>query len=130
MIRVLAGAFLVVHGVAHAVGFTSSWAMVASADAPYTTLILNGTVDAGDSGIRVIGVLWLLAAAGMIGAGIQVARATPGAVTVVLAASTFSLVMCVIGLPAAVAGVVIDLAILGGIWAKGTSDGVAPEAIG
>jgi hypothetical protein len=113
MARALIGCFLTLHGVAHAVGFTASWKLVSSADAPYTTTILNGAVDVGPGGIRLIGMLWLAAAAAMIGAAVLVWRRSPRATAAVVSASGISLAMCVVGLPASMIGLAIDLAILG-----------------
>lgn len=50
----LAG-FLLLHGVAHLVGFAVPWRLVRSEEVPYKTTILSGTVDVGDVGIRILG---------------------------------------------------------------------------
>lgn len=113
MARALIGCFLMLHGVAHAVGFTASWKLVSPAEAPFTTTILSGAVDVGPAGIRLIGVLWLAAAAAMIGAAVLVWRRSPRAAAAVVGATGVSVAMCVVGLPASMIGLVIDLAILG-----------------
>jgi hypothetical protein len=131
MARALVGLFLALHGVAHAVGFTASWQLVASADVPFTTTILNGAIDVGAGGTRLIGVLWLAAAAGMIAAAVLVWRSAPHATGAVLVATAVSLAMCLVGLPAAQLGVAIDLAIVGIIAAAAIHDrpvhGAAPS---
>jgi hypothetical protein len=109
LVRRAAAAFFVAHGVAHLVGFLGSWGLGEFEDAPYTTFILNGTVDVGDIGMRVVGVLWLAAAAAFGAAAVAVWR---GHIRAVAALTTFSLVVCVIGLPTAIVGVWVDVAIL------------------
>jgi hypothetical protein len=127
MARAVIGLFLALHGVAHAVGFTASWRLAASAEAPYTTSILNGLVDVGDAGIRIIGVLWLVAALAMLAAAVQVWRRSPHAVAAVLTATAFSFVMCLVGLPAAQIGAGIDLVILGVVASAGLNGAFARE---
>ena len=117
MARIIAGAFLALHGVAHAAGFAAAWKLVTSAGVPYTTTILNGAVDLGDAGIRLMGILWLAAGAGMVAAGILVLRGSSRAATAVVAATGASLAACVAGLPAAAIGLLIDLAIVAALAA-------------
>lgn len=105
----VAAVFFVAHGIAHLVGFVASWQLGSTADTSYSTLILNGAVDVGDAGMRVMGVLWVAAAAAFFVAAVAVIR---GPYRVVVAVAAFSLVLCVLGLPRAIAGVAIDVAIL------------------
>jgi hypothetical protein len=101
--------FLVAHGFAHAVGFVGSWRLGEFEDAPYTTSIFNGAIDVGDVGTRVVGLLWAAAALAFIAAGVAVWR---GSSRFVAPVTAFSLGVCLIGLPASIAGVAIDVAIL------------------
>jgi hypothetical protein len=114
LIRRAAAAFLVAHGVAHLVGFVGSWQLGQLRDAPYTTAILNGAIDVGDAGMRVMGVLWLAAAAAVIGAAVATWR---GELRMVAVLTIGSLVVCVLGLPNAIAGVAIDAVILAALVA-------------
>jgi hypothetical protein len=107
--RRLAAAFFIAHGVAHLVGFVAAWQLSELKDAPYTTVILNGALDVGDAGMRVMGVLWIAAAAAFAGAAVAVIR---GSYRVVAAVALFSLIVCGLGLPRAIAGVAIDVVIL------------------
>lgn len=54
------GIYMFVHGFAHVVGFLISWKLVNDKDTPYKTTILAGKFDMGDTGTRVLGLLWLL----------------------------------------------------------------------
>src|SRR5919106_1807207 len=76
---------LVAHGVAHLVGFVSSWKLATLAELPYKTTVFSGRVDVGDAGIRMMGVLWLLAALALLVAAITVASETGWAVRFTLA---------------------------------------------
>ena len=100
---------LVAHGVAHLVGFVSSWKLATVAEVPYKTTIFSGRVDVGDAGIRVMGVLWLLAALAFLVAAIAVATETGWAVRFTLAAVIASLILCVVGWPDARIGVAVNL---------------------
>ena len=97
--RWLLSFLLFAHGVAHLVGFVSSWKLATLAELPYKTTIVAGRIDVGDGGIRVIGVLWLLAALAFLVAAGAVAAATGWAGRFTLVAVVTSLVLCVAGWP-------------------------------
>ena len=111
---------LVAHGVAHLVGFVSSWKLATLAELPYKTAVFSGRVDVGDAGIRVMGVLWLLAALAFLVAAFAVATETGWAVRFTLAAVIASLLLCVVGWPDARIGVAVNvgLALLLAIGAR------------
>ena len=112
MIRVLAAVFLRLHGCAHLLGFLASWQLATFDDIPYTTTIANGTLDVGDAGIRIVAFAWIVAGAAMLLAGLLVGRRSAAAVPALWIATVVSLIACVSGLPAAVIGLAIDLAIV------------------
>lgn len=109
LLRRAAAVFLVAHAVAHLVGFLGASRLGEFRDAPYTTLVLNGALDVGDGGMRIIGIAWIVAAAAFIGAAVAVWR---GRIRAAALAAIGSLVLCLAGLPAAIVGVWIDVAIL------------------
>ena len=109
LIRRAAAAFVVAHGVAHLVGFLGSWQLGQFRDAPYTTGILNGAVDIGDGGMRVLGILWLVAAGAFVVAAAALWRGDARPVALV---TVGSLALCLLGLPNAAVGVGIDAVIL------------------
>jgi hypothetical protein len=100
---------LFAHGVAHLVGFVSSWKLATLAEVPYKTTVFLGRVDVGDVGIRMMGVLWLLAALAFLVAAIAVATETGWAVRFTLAAVIGSLILCVVGWPDARIGVAVNV---------------------
>ena len=108
------------HGIAHLPGFLASWRLMEVENVPYGTSIVGGAVDVGDTGIRVVGVLWLLVALACVVAGVAGLRGTPGWPTLALSAVTFSSLLCIIGWPAARIGLALDVVLLAvlffGVW--------------
>ena len=108
--RIALAFLLFAHGFAHVVGFAGAWRL--SGQVPYRTTLFDGWVDAGDRGIRIMGVLWLLAA---LAFGVAaVATVTPLAwwPSYVLAVSAISLVMCLAGWPDARIGAVVNVGLI------------------
>jgi hypothetical protein len=67
---------LVAHGIAHLVGFISSWKLAKLVELPYKTTIFSDRLDMGG---RVIGVLWLLGALAFLVAATALATGTGSA---------------------------------------------------
>ena len=115
--RIALGAFLIAHGVAHFVATSVYWKLFDSAKLPYTTEVLAGRLDLGETGIAIFGLLWLLAGTGMAFTGTGVMVKARRAVSWLLAATVFSLVLCIFAPDKASVGIVIDLMILGVLFA-------------
>jgi hypothetical protein len=118
--RIALSILLLLHGIAHLPGFLVSWRLMKAESVSYGTTIVGGALDVGDSGIRLVGVLWLLVAAACVVAGVAGLRGTPGWPTLALTAVTFSFLLCIIGWPAARMGLALDVALLAvlsfGVW--------------
>ncbi len=112
MPSIVAAVVLAVHGAIHLIGFFVPWQLATVEGFPYRTTLLAGLVDVGPAGIRAVGALWLLVAAGFVLAGFGVWRGEPWAVGVAAGLALGSLVLCVFGLPDAAAGIVVNVAIL------------------
>jgi hypothetical protein len=107
---ILFGLVLLLHGIAHTVGFLGAWQV--GPQLPYKTTILAGNVDVGDAGIRALGLVWLaLAAAFVLVAVAAFARVHWWPVAAMMLASA-SLLMCVVQWPEAQAGAALDLALI------------------
>jgi hypothetical protein len=104
--------FLLAHGVAHLVGFVSSWKLATLAELPYKTTVFSGRIEVGDAGIRVMGVLWLLAALAFLVAAIAVATEAGWAVRFILAGVIASLMLCLVGWPDARVGVAVNVGLV------------------
>lgn len=110
--RIAFGIILLVHGIAHLVGFVVPWRLMSSAEMPYKTALFAGHWEVGDVGMRVNGLLWLVAALAFLFAGIAVMRQAHGGETLALYVSLASLALCVVSWPEARIGLFINLAIL------------------
>ena len=107
--RFILAVVLGLHGVAHLVGFVSSWRLATLAELPYKTTILGGHGDVGDIGIRVIGMLWLAAAAGLMVAAVAVTTRTDWALRVAGFAIVGSLLLCAAGWPDSRIGLFVNV---------------------
>ena len=115
MIRRTAAVLLALHGVIHLIGFVSPWRIATLEGFAYRTSVLNGALDVGDVGVRVIGLVWLGLTLGFLAAGYGVWRGKPWAVGLTGVLAIVSLIVCVVGLPETAAGVAIDVAILAAV---------------
>ena len=113
--RIAIAIFLALHGFAHVAGFAGSFGLAESM--PYRTTVLGGIVDLGDAGIRVVGILWLVAAAAFLVASGSAMSNQDWWVRATLVAAAFSLVMSILGLPEAKIGVALNALIIGAIVA-------------
>ena len=113
--RIAIAIFLALHGFAHVAGFAGSFGLAESM--PYRTTVLGGIVDLGDAGIRVVGILWLVAAAAFLVASGSAMSNQDWWVRATLVAAAFSLVMSIVGLPEAKIGVALNALIIGAIVA-------------
>ena len=86
-----------------------SWKLATLAELPYKTTILSGRLDVGDAGIRVIGVLWLLAALAFLVAAIALVAVTGWAGRFMVAAVIASALLCVAGWPDARIGLAVNV---------------------
>ena len=106
--RIALALAMVLHGAAHLVGFAESWQLSATDHAPFKTTVLSGRVDLGMVGIRVGGILWLLAALafGLVAAG--AVMSTGWWVPVALTTAIASMVLSVVWWPEARVGVAVN----------------------
>jgi hypothetical protein len=104
--------FLLVHGIAHLPGFVVPWRLAALREMPYKTTLLNGAVDAGPVGARLVELLWLLAGLGCVATAVAALRGVTGWPPFALGVLALSLVLSVLGWPESRIGVVANLALL------------------
>lgn len=110
---------LVLHGIAHLVGFLTAWGVVEpEGEAPATT-ILAGRIDLGRAGARAMGVLWLLAGAAFAVAATGVWWDLAWGYPLTAGTAGASLLLSALHWPQARIGVAVNLAILIGLAATG-----------
>lgn len=112
MLRLIAGVFLALHGLIHLMGFVVSWKLATIEGLPYTTTLLNGCWDVGTTGIRALGLFWLLAALGFVAAGIGLIARQEWWWAATLAVAVVSLVVTALQWPEAQFGTYIDVVVL------------------
>lgn len=113
MMRRALAVFLALHGVVHFIGAAVAWRLMTSPDNPYTTTVLWGNIDLGETGITIVGAAWLLPLAAFVVAAVGLWLNRGWALPAVLIAAVLSLAICLLGMPAAVAGLVIDVLLIG-----------------
>ncbi len=110
--RYAIGAFLMLHGFAHLVGFIVSFRIANIEESPYKTTLLADRINVGDFGIRVIGVLWIVAAIAFMLAGAGVILRMTWWEILTLYISIGSLVLSISGWPESRIGVIVNIVIL------------------
>ena len=103
---------LIAHGFAHTVGFVVYWQISDFEEIRYKTTILNGKIDVKDTGIRVIGIFWLLLALAFVFNGIILIIGLSFWEMLSLSISIISLVFCILCLPDTKVGIVVNIIIL------------------
>lgn len=104
--------FLFAHGFAHLVGFLVSWKLKEMPEMPYKTTLFFGRLDAGETGIKVVGAMWLIAALAFAVSSVGALMQTQWLAAYTLAVSVFSAVLCIINLPDSKIGIPVNLAII------------------
>jgi hypothetical protein len=116
--RRAAAIVLALHGLVHLIGFVVPWRLAEVEGFAYRTTVLDGAIELGETGVLVIGLAWLAVAVGFIAAAVGIWGARAWAVPLVGVLAAASLAICVLGLPETVAGLVLDIVILGAVaWA-------------
>ena len=114
--RIAISLLFIAHGVAHLVGFVVPWKLMSAAEVPYRTTVVGDAIDIGDSGVRALGIAWLITALAFILIGcvmIAGGNVRPW-IFVVL---TLSVVLCVLGWPDARIGLVVNALLFGAFFA-------------
>lgn len=103
--------FLIAHGLVHLLWFVVPWQITEVDGLPYSTTILGGRLDLGAGGIRFYGLLWIVPTAIFVLAGIGLLFSAPWWWTLTLVAAAISFLLCILGLPVAKWGALIDVLI-------------------
>jgi hypothetical protein len=109
---------LIVHGIAHLVGFVVPWHIVPAPDLAERTTVLGGALDIGERGTKLFGILWLALAVGFIASGGALMTGWWNDVWIVRLAA-LSLVFCIVGWPDTRIGLVVNVAILAVLFGSG-----------
>lgn len=113
--RRIAALALALHGLVHLIGFVVPWRLAQVEGFVYRTTAFGGALELGETVALVIGLAWLAIAVGFVVAAVGVWGARRWAIPLVGVLAAASLVVCVMGLPETVAGIVVNVAILGAV---------------
>jgi hypothetical protein len=112
IILIAMAGFVVLHGLIHLIGFRVYAQGVDMQEMSYKTTLLNGSLDLGQQGTRLFGLLWLLPTAGFALAGIGLFMGTSWWQPVMIASALISLALTSLDWGYAFRGTLIDAAIL------------------
>lgn len=110
--RVILGTVLILHGLIHLLGVAAYWRLAEVEGLSYGTRLLSGSLEGGETGAWVFGLLWLLGAIGFVVAGAAVLLLRPLWRSLTLGVAVLSPAITVLGRPDALFGVLVNLAIL------------------
>lgn len=111
--RIVFACLLLAHAFAHLVGFFGAFRL--GRRIPYRTTILDGSVDVGDIGVKLMGLLWLAIGLAIAVAGVAALLDTSWWKLLTISTISASFVMCLLEWPAAKIGGMIDLVVLTGV---------------
>ena len=77
MLKFVVSLLFTVHGLVHLLWFAMSWQITSIDGLPYSTKLLANRIDVGEAGIRVIGLLWVVATGLWVAAGLGLALTLP-----------------------------------------------------
>jgi len=113
----VASAVLGLHGLVHLLGSGVYLGVFELAAFEYQTTLLAGTVDVGDVGIRVFGLLWAATAIGFAASAVAVVAEWPRWRILLGAVTGLSLLLTGLAVEVAYAGFALNLALLMGMFA-------------
>jgi pimeloyl-ACP methyl ester carboxylesterase len=115
--RVAFAGLLVLHGIAHLVGFLVPWGLVPTSEArsaslPVSNAILGGRLVLGDALARVVGVIWLVVGLAVVAAAIGFLRREPWALGAVVGSTLVSLALCAVWWPTTRVGLLVNVGVV------------------
>jgi hypothetical protein len=110
--RFILGTVLILHGLIHVLGVAAYWRLAEVEGLPYGTRLLSGSLEVGEAGVWIFGLLWFVAAVGFVVAALALLLLRPWWRPLTLGVALLSLVITILGWPDAWFGVLVNLAIL------------------
>jgi hypothetical protein len=112
LINVLVAIYLIVHGIIHVIGFVTNFQIAEFEEITYSTTVLDGRLEIGDVGARVLGIVWLLVAVAFVVSGVAIFFSPSWWWSFTLAVTVVSLILTILGWPDARFGVLANVVIL------------------
>ena len=116
--RIIFAVILIGHGFAHLAGFLLPWRFAGLKDMPYKTTIFAKSVNVGELGIRIIGLLWLIAALAFGVSAIADLTRASWWLPVTGIATGFSFILCVVEWPDSRIGVLVNIGITAALLSR------------
>ena len=110
--KILIAIFLCIHGVAHLVGFVVLWKIAQLEEIPHKTTLLNGSLDIGEIGIKIVGILWLMTAIAFFVSVYFIFSHSPLWLVFTTFIILLSIILCILGWPDSKIGVFANFFIL------------------
>jgi hypothetical protein len=110
--QIIIAIVLFIHGFAHLVGFVVPWKITTLEEVPYKTTILNGKIDFGNVGIRIVGIAWLIIALAFFICCYLIFSQNPKWFIFVNVTILISFILCILGWPDSKIGVFANFFIL------------------
>ncbi len=110
--RIALAVLFFVHALAHLPGFVVPWRLATLEEMPYKTTLLDGRLDVGDAGIRLVGLLWLVAALAFVAAGVGLLLGAAWWGPLSWASVVLSLILSALGWPEARLGLALNVVIV------------------
>lgn len=104
--------FFALHGIVHVIGFMVPWGLGGPRSIAYSTTLFNRSLEVGDVGVKLVGLIWLATALAFLAVAVLLWRRHAWAVRLTIGLLLVSLVLCVAGLPGSIMGLAIDVALL------------------
>jgi hypothetical protein len=103
---------LALHGIVHVIGFTVSWKLGGPRGVEYSTSLFNRSLEVGDAGVKLVGLIWLAATFAFLAVAVLLWRRHAWALRLTTVLVVVSLGLCIAGLPGSIMGLAIDVALL------------------
>ena len=116
LLRLLSAILLLLHGLVHLLGTVVYLRLATIPEFPYKTTLLGGQWDLGTGGIRIVGLLWAVVAAGFLGAALALLLDWSGWRVLLLVVTLGSLGLTVLDWTVAYAGIAVNVAILAALF--------------
>ena len=126
--KIIAAIVLALHGLIHFMGTFAYLRILEVPSLPYKTVVLGGRIDLGEVGTGVFGVLWFVAAIGFVTVSIAMLLNRSWWRLALLAVTLLSLVVTILDLSLAFAGVVFNVVILLALWLEWRSVPNSPRS--
>ena len=104
--------FILVHAIAHLLQFAEAFRLIPAGGIPYRTTLLDGRLDVGDGGIRLMGTLWFTLAIAFVAVAAGMALGTTWWAHVAGVGAIISLLMTFLEAPRARIGLWMNVIIL------------------